>query len=132
MSFAVPNEREEAMTGVSINVPNGVRIVRAFPVGGWDATADESTATWRGGALEHLALETFRLDLEASAPPGQLTVETVQLYGSQATVTWPATVLVVPGPEQEDTRSLTWVAVLVAIGVVTALGVALASRRRQG
>jgi hypothetical protein len=32
VSFAVPNERPEPMSGVTISVPDGFRIVRAHPL----------------------------------------------------------------------------------------------------
>jgi hypothetical protein len=47
MSFAVPNERPEPMSGVTVSVPAGVRIVRTHPTAGWTAMLDGSTATWR-------------------------------------------------------------------------------------
>ena len=43
MSFAVPNERREPMSGVTISVPAGFRIVRAHPLAGW-------AASWRAVA----------------------------------------------------------------------------------
>jgi hypothetical protein len=59
ISFAVPNERPEAMAAVAVSVPSGFRIVRAHPTPGSAATLDGSTVTWRGGPLAHLTLETF-------------------------------------------------------------------------
>ena len=48
MSFAVPNERREPMSGVTVSVPTGLLIVRARQTAGWTATFDGSSATWRG------------------------------------------------------------------------------------
>ena len=97
VSFAVPNERAETMSGVTIGVPAGFRILHARPAAGWTATVDGSTATWQGGPLAHLAIETFRLELDVSSNPGLATLDTVQLYPSGATVKRPATLTVVPG-----------------------------------
>ena len=120
------------MSGVTISVPDGFRIVRARPTAGWNATIDGSTATWRGGGLAHLAIETFRLDVDVTSEPGLVTLDTVQLYPSGATVDWPATLTVVPGPSDEQSRSVGWafVAALVAVGLVVSAAVAVVARRR--
>ena len=99
VSFAVPNERPEPMTGVIVTVPAGFRIVRAHPSPGWTETVDGSTATWQGGPLAHLTVETFRLEIDVSAPPGTAMLNTRELYPSGATVDWPATLTVVPGQD---------------------------------
>jgi hypothetical protein len=126
MSFAVPNERREPMSGVSVSVPAHVRIVRAHPTAGWTATLDGPTATWRGGPLAYLSLETFRLDVDVSAPPGPVRLNTRELYPSGATLDWPATLTVVPG--QQDERSGTvawsWLAAIVGVGVIFIVGLA--------
>ena len=132
MSFAVPNERPEPMSGVIVSVPAGVRIVRAHPVKGWTPTVDGSTATWRGGPLAHLAIETFLLDVDVSARPGSVTLNTRELYRSGATVDWPATLTVVPGPD--DGRSEVgwgWFAAIGGAGLVFAAGLAALVWRRR-
>jgi len=132
MSFAVPNERPEPMSGVIVSVPAGVRIVRAHPVKGWTPTVDGSTATWRGGPLAHLAIETFLLDVDVSARPGSVTLNTRELYPSGATVDWPATLTVVPGPD--DGRSEVgwgWFAAIGGAGLVFAAGLAALVWRRR-
>ena len=132
MSFAVPNERPEPMSGVIVSVPAGVRIVRAHPVKGWTATVDRSTATWRGGPLAHLAIETFLLDVDVSARPGSVTLNTRELYRSGATVDWPATLTVIPGPD--DGRSEVgwgWFAAIGGAGLVFAAGLAALVWRRR-
>jgi hypothetical protein len=132
VSFAVPNERPEPMSGVSVSVPAGFRIVRARPTAGWAATVDGSTSTWRGGPLAHLAIETFRLEVDVTSAPGPVTLDTIQLYPSGATVDWPATLTVVPGPNDEQSQRVGWtlIAALVGVGLVVTAGVALLARRR--
>jgi hypothetical protein len=132
VSFAVPNERPEPMTGVTVSVPPGFRIVRARPRSGWVATVAGSTSTWRGGPLAHLAIETFRLDVEVTSDPGLVTLDTVQLYPSGAKVDWPATLTVVPGPGDEQWESVGWalIAAIVGVGLAIIAGVALLARRR--
>jgi hypothetical protein len=126
MSFAVPNERPEPMSGVTVSVPDGVRIVRAHPTAGWKATLDGSTATWRGGPLAHLAIETFRLDADVSAPPGSVSLNTRELYPSGATVDWPATLTVVPGPDDKQSDSIAWgwIAAIAGVGLIFVAGLA--------
>jgi hypothetical protein len=132
VSFAVPNERPEPMSGVTISVPDGLRIIQARALAGWDATVEGSTATWQGGALEHLMIETFRLEIDVTAAPGVVTLDTTQLYPSKATVSWPATLTVVPGPDEEQSQTIPWVpvAALAGVGLVLTVGLALLARRR--
>ncbi len=132
MSFAVPNERPEPMSGVIVTVPAGVRIVRARPVAGWTATVDASTSTWRGGPLAHLAIETFRLDVDVSAPPGPVTLNTRELYPSGATVDWPATLTVIPGPDDDRSGAgWGWLAAIAGTGLVFVAGLATLAWRRR-
>ena len=132
LDFAVPNERPEPMSGMTISVPAGFRVVQAHPTAGWSATVEGSTSTWRGGPLAHLAIETFRLDVDVTSDPGPVTLDTVQLYPSGTTVHWPATLTVVPGPAGEQSQSFGWglIAALVGVGLVVISGVALLARRR--
>jgi hypothetical protein len=122
LDFAVPNERPEPMSGVTISVPAGLQIVRAHPTAGWTATLDGSTSTWRGGPLAHLSIENFRLDVDVTAPPGPATIDTMQLYPSGASVSWPATLTVVPGPVDEEAQSVGWgvIAAIVGAGLLVA------------
>ena len=96
-SEAVPVEGSEAPARTAERAVASVGARRARPAAGWTATVDGSTATWQGGPLAHLAIETFRLELDVSSNPGLATLDTVQLYPSGATVKRPATLTVVPG-----------------------------------
>jgi hypothetical protein len=132
VGFAVPNERPEPMSGVTIRVPARFRIVRAHPTAGWSATVDGSTSTWRGGPLAHLTVETFRLDVDVTASPGPVTLDTLQLYPSGATVNWPATLTVVPGAEDESEQNVRWILAAGIPGLVVIAGVALLALRGRG
>ena len=133
LDFAVPNERMEPMSGVTISVPAGLQIVRAHPTAGWTATHHGSTSTWRGGPLAHLSVESFRLDVDVTAPPGPAALDTLQLYGSGATVSWPATLTVVPGPGGEGAQSVGWgvIAAIVGAGLLVAACIAVLAWRRS-
>ena len=132
MSFAVPNERPEPMSGLTISVPAGFHIVKAHPAAGWAATVDGSTSTWRGGPLAHLAIETFRLDVDVTSAPGLVTLDTIQLYPSGTTVNWPATLTVVPGQDDEQSQNVGWalITAIVGVGLVVIAGIALLAWRR--
>ena len=133
ISFAVPNERPEAMSAVVVTVPSGFRIVRAHATPGWAATVDGSTATWRGGPLAHLTVETFRLDAEVSADPGPAGLTTRELYPSGAAVDWPATLTVIPGADdgQSEGTGRGWVAAIVGISLTFPAALALLAWRRR-
>ena len=133
MSFAVPNERPEPMSGVRVSVPAGFRIVRAHVTRGWAATVDDSSATWRGGPLAHLTVETFRLDVEVSADPGSTTLTTRELYPRGAAVDWAATLTVVPGPDDghSEGNRRRWIAAIIGITVIFSTGLALLAWRRS-
>ncbi len=132
VSFAVPNERPEPMSGVTISVPAGFRIVAVHPLAGWVETVGGGKATWRGGPLAHLAVETFRLDVEVTAPPGLVTLDTLQLYPSGASVNWPASLTVVPGQVDEESESVGWglIAAIAVVGLVFIAGLAVLAWRR--
>jgi hypothetical protein len=73
-----------------------------------------------------------RLDVDVTSDPGLVTLDTMQLYPSGATVDWPATLTVVPGPDDEHSQNVGWalVAAIVGVGVVVTAGIALLARRR--
>jgi hypothetical protein len=133
VSFAVPNERPEPMSGVTISVPAGFRIVGAHPLAGWAETVAGAKATWRGGPLAHLAVETFLLDVEVTAPPGLVTLDTLQLYPSGASVNWPASLTVVPGAGDEEPESVGWglIAAIAGVGLIFIAGLAVLAWRRR-
>ena len=130
--LAGPNERDETMTGFSVTVPDGLRIVHARDTGQWEASVNGSTATWAGGGLEPLVEETFELHLDVSATPGLVTLETEQRYPGDETVRWPVSLTIVPGSE-DAAQNLGWALVAALVGLLlTAAIVALAWRRRSG
>ena len=122
------------MSGVIVSVPSDFRILRAHPTAGWTATLDGSTATWRGGPLAHLTVETFRLDVDVSAPPGLVTLNTRELYPSGATVNWPATLTVVPGQDvDEQFESVAWglIGAIAGVGLIFIVGLVVLAWQRK-
>jgi hypothetical protein len=55
----------------------------------------------------------------------------LQLYPSGETVKWPASLTVVPGPEDERSQSLAWALAAVIAGLVVVAGVAVLAWRRR-
>jgi hypothetical protein len=86
-----------------------------------------------GGPLAHLTVETFRLDVDVSAPPGPVTLNTRELYPSGATVNWPATVTVVPGPDDGQSESVGrgWIAAIAGVGLIFIAGLAILAWGRK-
>jgi hypothetical protein len=128
--LAGPNERRQPMTGLTVTVPDGVRIVHAHRAPGWTPRVDGSTATWTGGPLEYLADATFRLHLDVSADPGSVTLETHQLYPGGARVTWPVRLTIVPG-ENTPSAQLGWALAVGAAGLLVTVAVVLLAWRRR-
>jgi hypothetical protein len=77
--------------------------------------------------------ETFRLDVDVSARPGPVTLNTRELYPSGATVNWPATLTVVPGPDDGQSESVGWhwIAAIVGLGLIFIAGLAVLAWRRK-
>ena len=78
-------------------------------------------------------VETFRLDVDVSAGPGPVTLNTRELYPSGATVDWPATLTVVPGSQDEASGSIDWgwTAAIVGVGLIFVAGLAVLAWRRR-
>jgi hypothetical protein len=131
LSLAGPNERQEPMTGLAVTLPSGLRIVRALSSDAWSATVDGATATWRGGPLPYLAEAAFVLEVDVSAPPGQVAFETVQLYEGGERVTWPVTLTVLPGPDDGPAENLAWALAAGVAGLAVTAGLAALAWRRR-
>lgn len=131
LSLAGPNERREPMTGLAVTLPGGLRIVRALSSDAWSATVDGSTATWRGGPLPYFVEASFVLEVDVTAPPGQVTFETVQLYGGGERVTWPVTLTVLPGADDAPAENLGWALAAGVAGLAVTAGLALLAWRRR-
>jgi len=134
VTLVAPNERDEAMTGLSIAVPDGLSIVEAVPPGGgWNGVVVEgTTATWSGGSLPAGEVTSFSVVLEASGDPGDVTLDTRQLYPGDAEVRWPVAFTILPGAESSGSSG-TALVVVGAIGLllITTLGAVVLLRRRS-
>jgi hypothetical protein len=86
MDFAVPNERPEPMSGVTISAQ---QVSRSFAHIRRRAGQRLSTARpppGGGGPLAHLSIESFRLDVDVTAPPGPATLDTIQMLSEQPVI----------------------------------------------
>jgi hypothetical protein len=132
VTLVTPNEREEAMTGLSVTVPDGISIVEAVqPGGNWEGTVDGSTATWTGGNLAAGAVTSFTVVLEASGEPGSSTLETVQLYPSGARVPWPVVLTILPGAGSSGSLGTALVVGVLGLVVIATLAVVVWLRRSR-
>ena len=133
VTLVAPNEREEAMTGLSITVPTGLSIVEAVPPGaGWQGAVEGATATWTGGSLPAGTVSSFSLVLDASGDPGDVTLDTRQLYPGDEEVRWPVAFTILPGSGSAGSSS-TVLVVVMAIGLllIATLGAVVWLRRSR-
>jgi hypothetical protein len=132
VTLVAPNEREEAMTGLSVTVPAGLSIAEAVPPGGgWEGAVDGSTATWTEGSLAAGAVTSFSFVLEASGEPGSLTLETVQLYPGGARVPWPVVLTILPGAGSSGSLGTALVVGSLGLLVLATLGGVVWLRRSR-
>jgi uncharacterized protein YcnI len=128
--FSAPNEREAPMTGFSVIVPKGFRIVTGGHQPTWHPTVQGSKVTWSGGSLPARKRATFDLELEGRAEPGLVDLHAEQLYPTGEVVRWPVAITVIPGTQ--PSQHLGWAVVAAAAGLLaTGLFVVLAWRRRE-
>ncbi len=125
-----PNERDAPMTGFSVSVPNGLEILHAHPVDGWEEAIEGQTATWNGGSLAANSEETFGIELEASVEPGVVQLEAEQLYRTGDAVRWPVSLTVIPGSDTPS-QNLGLAAVVGLIGLLAVAAVVVLAWRRR-
>jgi uncharacterized protein YcnI len=107
-TIEVPNERTDAATvSVSVQIPDGVTLVRFAPVSGWRRTATRepltqattvggdavteriSSVTWSGGRIAPGEFMSFPISLAVPETPGaELRFPAVQRYEDGETVRW--------------------------------------------
>ena len=109
---------------------HGLVIEHAHPVDGWDATSDDSIATWTGGSLAPDAEETFGITLAADAEPGILELTAEQLYSDGAVVPWRVAIQVLP-EEESPSQNLALAGVVGLIGVLLVVAIAMLAWRRR-
>ena len=95
--FSSPNERSVPMTGFSLTVPDGFRILRAAHQPTRHPIVFGPKVTWVGRALATNQTASFAVELEGPAKPGRVTIRADQLYPTGAVETWPLAFTVVPG-----------------------------------
>ena len=62
-----------------------------------------------------------------------MTLNTRELYPSGATVDWPATLTVVPGPNDDKSESVAWgwIVAIAGVGLIFIAGLAILAWRRK-
>jgi uncharacterized protein YcnI len=131
IELAGPNERDEPMTGFAVLAPEGIRIVRAEPEAPWSVVeTGPSQAAWAGGSLAPDEEVTFRVEIEATAPPGPVALEAEQRYPGGEVVRWDVPLTVVPGAEEQG-QNLAAALAVGAVGLLVIAAIALVAARRR-
>ena len=129
--FAGPNERDAPMTSFTLTVPEGVAIVHAHQVEGWDESTSGSTATWTGGSLAPDEEVDFGATLEADVEPSIVQIQANQRYDDGSVVSWPVALTITPA-EESPSENLGLAAVVGVIGVLLVAAVGMLAWRRRG
>ena len=130
ITFSGPNERDDPMTGFTLSVPNGLEIEHAHEVTGWEASMDESTATWNGGSLATDIELGFGMTLKADTEPGVVELQAQQLYADGSVVSWPVALTITPATEGSS-QNLALAGVVALIGVLAVVAIAMLAWRRR-
>jgi uncharacterized protein YcnI len=130
ISFAGPNERDAPMTSFTLTVPEGIVIVHAHVVDGWEESVSGSTATWTGGSLAPNQEIDFGATLEADVEPSVVHVQANQRYEDGSVVSWPVSLTVTPA-EETPSENLALAGVVGLIGVLVVVAVAMFAWRRR-
>jgi hypothetical protein len=135
--LTVHNDRDEVMTGFTLTVPDGFRILGTGGADTWNEIVEGATATWAGGSLAPNTPTTFEVDLEAATvEPGTVELQGDQLYAGDESVRWPVALTVVPpggSPGDDDAGGGAAIVVLSVLGalVVAMFGLVFWQRRRR-
>jgi uncharacterized protein YcnI len=129
----VPNERPDAMTGLTLTVPGNIEIVSSEAPPGWRASAGDRRASWSGGRLGSEQTLRFPVTVLARGPAGTRRVAASQTYGDGATVRWAQTLTVLPAAGEAAPESYLWRAVIATVFglVVVAASLVLVRRLRR-
>jgi len=133
--FDTPNEREGRVTiSLELEAPPGVELTTVAAPSGWELALDDGVATWTGGRIEGTDVVSFPLEVTARTEPGNQTFRAVQRYDDGESVSWDASLTVVPAtgddaPSQQLGRAVA--AGAVGLGVIAISLVVLWRVRRR-
>lgn len=135
LKLSVHNDLDRPMTGLSVAMPNGIRIVGTG--GDWEAVVENETATWSGGSLAPNTGGAFEIELavDPSTPVGPVQLDAAQLYPNGGSLPWPIPLTVIPDAAAETSSNTTTIVALALLGflVVGSIGaLAFVKRRRAG
>jgi uncharacterized protein YcnI len=124
IAFATPNERPpHATISVRATAPSGISVISAAAPAGWKATVDGSTVTWSGGRLEDRRIASFPVRILARVRAGTVAFTSVQTYDDGPTVTWKASLSVLPAAGAVAPKQHPWGALAAALaGIVVIMG----------
>ena len=123
IAFATPNERPpHATISVRATAPPGISVVSATAPAGWKESVAGSTVTWSGGRLEDRTTASFPMRILARVRAGTYAFTSVQTYDDGATVTWKASLSVLPAAGAAAPRQHPWGAVAAALAGIVVIG----------
>lgn len=130
VDFTGPNERNVAMTGFALRLPDDLGVLSASGPPGWRWEIVDGDVLWTGGSLAPAEEATFSALLAFPSTPGRVTVEAEQRYPGGEVVSWQVPLTVVPGAATTS-ESRTFPLVLGLASLVCVLVVTMAFRRRR-
>jgi uncharacterized protein YcnI len=130
IAFATPNERPpHATITVRATAPPGISVVSATAPAGWREAVDGSTVTWSGGRLGDRTTASFPMRIVARVRAGTYAFTSVQTYDDGATVTWKASLSVLPAAGAAAPKQHPWGAVAAALAGIVVIGGSLLGLR---
>ena len=92
-SVSVPNESQQPMTGLSLDIPNNVIEVTPTAKAGWKITVIKNVdtvtkLTWARGSLQPGQREDFTFSAQAPATAGELDWKAYQTFADDSVTHW--------------------------------------------
>ena len=131
-----PNESEQPLTGLRLQIPNGMRVEGAADTPGFttrpifDSRHRLSMLSWTGGAVAPDGLALFRFSAGVGSTQGTLRLDAVQTFADGSTKAWKTAEIAVASESRSDTTARTLGIAGIAIGAVALGGAGLLWRRR--
>ena len=128
VELSVPNERRVAMTGFTLQVPEGLAVADAVAAEGWTSASTPTRALWTDGDLPPFTTVTFAVRLDVDRDPGTVVLDAVERYRDGERVRWPMSLVVTPPDEASQQLGLALIAGVVGLLALT-IGAAYLWRR---
>ena len=121
-TILIPNSRTDAsVVGLDVTVPKGATLVDAASGGGWRASKQGGTVTWRGGSIAPNGFDSFALRARMPARTGTEAFTGREVFSDVTGPSFPLQVVLVSGASAAQSsggdaaRTLALAALIVAI-----------------